>query len=130
MTFAFLLHAFLSDKEVKLIFLLLALDFVLGVVASVKAGTFKLAYVSNFMKNDVLFKVFPFFILYAASKVAGNQNILIPGFDFNVYVNIAYVIVVGALVGSLLNSLSSFGFIKGVLPTTLTGAENTPPPKA
>lgn len=132
MTFGVLLHRFFEDDKVVVIFVALALDFALGVIAALKVGNFRLSYVADFLRNDIAFKVVPYFVLYAGALVAGGQDILIPGIDMGVLAGAAYVTVIGALVGSILKSVADLGFQPSGTQTTrtaLTGAENAAPPK-
>jgi len=59
-------HAFFEDARVQTLLVLIALDIALGVVASVKAGNFRLSFVADFARNDLLGKVVPFAFIYAA----------------------------------------------------------------
>ena len=68
-----ILNAFVDDPTVRLIAVLVALDFVLGVVAAVvsKEQAFKLTYLSDALRNDVLGKMVPYYALWAALHVSG-----------------------------------------------------------
>jgi hypothetical protein len=105
-----LLHSFVQGQEFQSVVLLVLLDFVLGVCAALKLGTFALSYVANFARNDVLSKVVPFFILNSAALVAGSHNMLsIPEFDLNNVKDAAYGVIVAAMVGSIVTSLADLG---------------------
>jgi hypothetical protein len=104
-----LLDAFFNDVRVQVALLLVALDFALGVLAALKGGSFRLSYVGDFLRADVLGKVLPFFVLYGGYKYAAGADIVIPGFDLEVVMNAAWVVVLGALGGSLLSSLRDLG---------------------
>lgn len=119
-------HSFFEDARVQITLLLIALDLVLGVAASVKAGNFRLSYVADFLRNDVLGKVLPFATLYAGYKYAGSADIVIPGVDLEVIMNGAWVIVLGALGGSLLNSLKDLGLLPQV-PEPVAGPDPNSP---
>lgn len=123
MTFARLLHLFFSDDKVLIALLLLGLDFLFGVIAAVKTGLFKFAYLSDFLKNDVLGKLLPYFILYSGALVAGHAHLLIPGFDIGALAGLAYAALVVAFVGSILASLRDLGLN---LPAVF-GGEKPPP---
>jgi hypothetical protein len=122
------LHTFLNDTKVHIVFVLLILDFILGVIAAVAKGIFRLSYVSDFLRNDVIFKVIPYFTLYAAALVAGGEAV-VPGFDFGLISGAAYAILVAAFVGSILSSLRTLGLLKA-LPDLIAGPENHAPPKS
>jgi membrane protein YqaA with SNARE-associated domain len=117
-------HSFFNDTRVQTILLLVALDLLLGVAASLKAGNFRLSFVADFARNDLLGKVLPFAVLYAGYKYAGNADIVIPGFDMQVVVDAAWVIVLAALVGSLAGSLTDFGL---KLPSMVAGPDPATP---
>jgi len=104
------LTQFANDTKVQAILLLLLADFVLGVAAALKTGTFRLSYVADLLKNDVLGKVLPYFAFYVLAIVAGSQNIIIPGLDFGIIAGSAYALVVAALGGSVLSSIADLGF--------------------
>lgn len=109
-----LINAFWNDGKVDVLVLLIALDFVLGVLVALKARTFRLSYVADFLRKDVVFKLGGYFALYAASYFAGQEDILgIPGLDLGVVAGASYVVVVAAMVGSILNSVSELGLLPG-----------------
>jgi len=109
-----LINAFWNDGKVDVLVALIALDFVLGVFVALKARTFRLSYVADFLRKDVVFKIGGYFALYAASYYAGQEDILsIPGLDLGVVAGAAYVTVVAAMVGSILNSISELGILPG-----------------
>jgi hypothetical protein len=107
------LSQFAHDTKVQAIILLLIADFVLGVAAALKKGTFRFSYVADLLKNDVLGKVLPYFAFYVLALVAGNFKIVIPGLDFGLIAGAAYALVVAALGGSVLSSISELGFSTG-----------------
>jgi len=102
------LHRFFEDTRTQITLLLIVLDLGLGVVASVVAGGFRLSFVADFMRNDVLGKVVPFFMIYGGFVYAKNADLVIPGVDFDVVMNGAWVVVTAALVGSLLSQRATF----------------------
>lgn len=127
-----LLHVFFSDDKLKAALILVFVDFVLGVLAAVKQGNFRLAYVSDFLRNDVAFKLVPWFVLYAGAAVAGNQNIVIPGLDMGVVAGAAYATIIAAWVASILGSLNELRLAGGAtqtVATALAAPENAAPPK-
>lgn len=122
-----LIQSFFDDQRVQIILLLVALRFVLGVVAAVvnKGQAFRLSYVADILRNDVLGKVLPFFVLYGGYKYAAGADIVIPGFDLEVLMNASWVVVLGALGGAVLGSLRDLG-IPG-LPDVVAGPDPTTP---
>lgn len=121
MTFSTALHQFAQDDLLKAVILLIILDLALGVAAAVKQGTFQLAYVGQFAKDDVLAKVFPWFILYAAAKLGPSVSLL--GVDLDNIQKGVFVVVTAALVGSLLSSLADLGF--SGFPRALVGGDDS-----
>lgn len=140
MTYGQLLSHFFHDGKVEAALVAIFLDFVFGVLAALKLGTFRLSYLSDFLRNDVLFKLVPYFVLYSASLLAGHQRIVISHLDLGVAAGAIFVAIMAAWTGSILGSLRQLGFtIPGVSPATsgvassrlavaLTGPENPPPP--
>lgn len=127
-----MLHAFFTDGKVYAAAVAITLDLILGVLAAWKVGNFRLSYVSDFLRNDVAFKLFPYFLLYAGALVAGHSQILIPGLDLGDVSMGAYVIVMGAWVGSIASSLAQLGLGANVpqnLHVAVAGPENASPPK-
>ena len=129
-----LLQEFFNDKSLQILLLIIVLDFAFGVLSALKKGDFRASYVSDFMRNDVLFKVLPWFILYSANKVATSADILIPGLALDALVWGAYGLIVTALVGSLINSLNELRLTAPdqppqTLENALAGPENAGPPK-
>ena len=126
-----LLSQFFHDDKVGVALLLITLDFVLGVIAAFKLGTFRLSYVSDFARNDIAFKLAPYLALYAGAVVAGDQDFLIEGLDLGLAAGAFYATIVLAWVGSILNSLAEIRGPSGILTarTAIAGAENAAPPK-
>lgn len=91
MTLSQLIHLFAEDDKVRAIALLVLLDFVLGVIAALRLGDFRLGRVADFLRDDVLFKVVPYFALWAAARAAGDLQI--PGTDLGAITTGAFVIV-------------------------------------
>jgi len=116
-----LLHRFFEDTRTQIALLLVLLDLGLGVIASVVKGNFRLSFVSDFARNDLLGKVVPFFLLYGGYVYAKNADVVIPGVDLDVIMNGAWVIVSAALVGSLLNSLRDVGLVPAAVSSHLAG---------
>lgn len=55
--------------KLKVILILIALDFILGIVVAVKDGTFKLSYFSNYLKSSVFYYVGGYYALGLAATV-------------------------------------------------------------
>ncbi len=127
-------NAFFSDTRTQILLLLVALDLVLGVAASLfasgKAGKFGLVFLADFARNDLLGKVLPFAVVYAGYKFAGNADIVIPGFDMQVATDALWALVLAALVASLLGSLKQLNLpVFNELPNSLAGPDpGTPTP--
>lgn len=119
-------HALFDDTRTQTVLLLVALDFLLGLVAALKLGTFRLSYVSDFLRSDVVFKVGGFAIFYAGYLYAKNVDIIIPGVDMEILMNAAWGVVVLAMAGSLLNSLKDLGLL-GAAPDEVAGPDPTTP---
>lgn len=130
MTFGQLLNSFFHDDKVGIALLLVALDFVLGVLAALRRGNFRLAYLADFGRNDIAFKLVPYFTIYAGAIVAGHEHFLIDGLDLGLAAGGFYAVIVAAWVASIANSLLELGGPKGVQTVnTLLGDENAAPPK-
>lgn len=125
-----LLHAFFNDQRVQIALLLLILDFVLGVIAvfADKTQGFRLSFVADTLRSDVLMKIVPFFVLYGGYKYAAGADLVIPGLDMEVLMNAAWVVVLGAFVGSIYNSLNDIGIIpNSAAPPQLAGPDPVTP---
>lgn len=125
------LNAFVDDPTVRLIAVLVALDFVLGTAAALYTRTFRLSFLADAFRNDVLGKLVPYYALWAALHVSGIDW-SIGGFD--VIEETAGAVAIAALVGSVLNSLRDFGLAKNASPE-INGPDPgspvvTPPPPA
>lgn len=122
-----LVEAFIDDPTVRLIAVAWLLDFLLGVFAAVKSGTFRLSYIADTFRNDVIGKILPYYTLWAALHVTGIDW-SIGGLD--IIEEGAGALVIAALVGSILNSLRDLGLAKS-MPDTLAGPDPetaAPPP--
>lgn len=110
---------------------LIALDFVLGVIAAWRLGTFRLSYVADFLRNDVAFKLLPWASLAIAAQFAGSQQIVIPGLDLAMIAGAVYVAIVAAWVASILGSLKGAGLPIPDIPgqNSVIADENAAPPK-
>lgn len=104
------LATFAHDDKLKIVLVLIAVDFILGVTAALKTNTFQLSYLANFAKDDLLGKVVPWFVLYSAALVAGHQTILGSVVDFGDLADVTFGIVTAAMAGSIYKSLTDLGF--------------------
>lgn len=123
------LHAFFEDTRVQVAFLILILDFVLGVVAALvdKTQGFRLSFIADTLRNDVLGKMVPFFVIYGGYLYAANADLVIPGLDMEVLMNASWAVVLAAFVGSILKSLSDLGLFGEKSPPQLTGTDPMTP---
>jgi hypothetical protein len=117
-----LLNQFMEDPSVIALAVLIALDLVLGVAAALKVGTFRLSFVADILRNDVLGKLVPFYAVWAAVHVAGDVALG----DFGVIEETAGALAIAAVGGSVLNSLRDLGLAQGLGDTVAGGDPNTP----
>lgn len=103
-----IISSFAHDKQLAVVVSLIFADFILGVLASFKLGTFRLTYLSNFARNDLLGKVVPWFAVFALDKASNAAGIVGP-IDWSQVSTAAFVAVTAAMVGSILSSLSDLG---------------------
>lgn len=123
MDFASFLNTFVHDSKFAAVAVLIALDIILGVGAAFYTRTFALTFLANFMRNDVLGKVFPWFVLYSAALASHGATVVL-GIDMGNIADGVWVGVVAALVGSLVSSLTDFGIS---IPTALGRGGSVPP---
>ena len=118
-------HSFFEDARVQTLLVLIALDIGLGVIAALKIGNFRLSFIGDFARNDLLGKVAPFALIYAGYLYAKNVDIVIPGVDLEVIMDGVWALVLAALVGSLLSSLKDLGLSQ--LPEAIAGPDPETP---
>lgn len=109
MTIADILHRIATDSLLQTILVAVTADLLFGILAAFKLGTFNLAYLTNFFRNDILGKAAPWALIDSFAIVAGGANIIIPGVDFSNIAQVSGAAVVAALVGSILGSLKDLG---------------------
>lgn len=129
MTFQSVVSQFAHDGYLQAVLVMIAVDLVLGIAAALKDRQFKLSWVAAFAQDDLLGKVFPWFIIYAASKYAPNVAVL--GIDMTAIEKVVFAAVAVALAGSMLSSLKDLGLPlpePSALPKLLAG-ERQPPPE-
>ena len=102
---------------------LVALDFVLGVSAAIKLGSFRLAYLADFLRADVLGKLVPYYGIWAVLHVVGD--IQIAGIDTLEEASAAAIGL--ALAGSVLKSAKDLGIIPAATSDTVAGPDPTSP---
>lgn len=121
-----LLHSFFEDSRTQILLLVVVLDFLLGVIAAIAGNKFRLSYIADFARNDLLGKALPFLVIYGGYKFAKNADLVIPGFDMEIVMNGVWVIVIAALVGSLLGSLKDLGLFSAA-PDAIAGPDPSTP---
>lgn len=112
------LHSFADDQLLQAVLVLIVVDLLLGVLAAVKLKTFRLSYIGDFARTDLLGKVLPWFILYAAGKAAPSTEVI--GINLSDVADAVGVFVAAALVGSLVSSVGDL-FPGVTLPKALSG---------
>jgi len=120
-----LIREFADDSGVRLIAALILLDLVLGVAAAVNSGpglgSFRLVWLTDFLRADVLGKVVPYFAVWAAVRLAGDIEISGLGL-IEEGVGGAVVLALGA---SVLNSIRDLGLGKK-MPNAIAGPDQPP----
>lgn len=129
MTITSAFHEFITDEKVRILLIIIAVDLILGIIASLKTKTFSLGYITGFLKDDIAFKVIPYFVFYFAALIAGNQDVVIPGLDLGIVAGTVYGLIIAAMVASILGSIKDLGFqgLSG-LPSSLTDTHPSPNP--
>lgn len=95
--------ALAHDDKLIYALILVAVDLVLGVAAALATRQFKLSYIADFARNDILNKLVPWGTLYVAAKFATGSDFL------GTAENAVYVIAIAAWVGSIIASLTALG---------------------
>lgn len=113
-----LINQFADDPTVIALAVLVALDLVLGVSAAVKNNVFRLSYVADVLRNDVLGKVIPYYAVWAAVHISGDVMLG----DFGVIEETSGALAIAAIGGSVLNSLKDLGLWKQA-PDALAGPD-------
>lgn len=119
-----LIRQFSEDPTVLLILILIGLRLVLGVSAALKndAQHFRLSYVADILRVDVLGKVIPYFGLWSAVQIGGDLELG----ELELIEESVGVLVIAALSGAILNSLRDLGLFKSA-PDTIAGPDPTTP---
>lgn len=113
-----LIRQFADDPTVIALAVLVGLDLVLGVSAALKNGVFRLSYIADVLRNDVLGKVVPYYAVWVAVHVSGDVMLG----DFGVIEEGAGALAVAAVGGSVLNSLRDLG-LASAMPDALAGPD-------
>jgi hypothetical protein len=117
-----LIRAFAEDPTVRLVAVLVALDFVLGVAAAIAARTFRLGWLSDFLRRDVLAKLVPYFAVWAAVRLGGDVELG----GIGVIEEAVGATVIAAVGASILNSLRDLCVMRGA-PDEIAGSDVPPP---
>lgn len=118
-----LVQAFANDPGVLGLSALVALDFILGVCAGIVKRRFRLAFVADFLRNDVLGKLVPYFAVWAVVHVGGDLQID----GYGAIEEGTLALALAAVGASAAGSLHELGLLKG-LPATIVGGERPPAP--
>lgn len=110
MSFTQAVHAFFVDQKLQAAVSLIVLDFIVGVAVAVKTRTFRLSYLGNFARTDVV-KLGAWLAVYVGVKLgASNQQITVPGLGLDTIATAMWAALVASWGGSILGSLSQLGF--------------------
>lgn len=93
------LSLLLADNRVVWILVLIVIDYILGFVAAIKKKEFRLGKVAKVMEKPVLAYLLGFAVVKAAAEAQPAFAGLVP---------LAWIIILAALIGSILNNLSRF----------------------
>ena len=117
-----LIDAFTADDTVRLIAALILVDIVVGVAAAFYTKRFTFAWLSAFLRDDVLGKVIPYFGVWAGVRIGGDIEVA----GFGAIEETVGGMVVLTLATSVVNSLRDLGLLRG-LPTIFAGSDRVPP---
>jgi len=90
----------LGTTQIKYILILIVVDVVLGIIAALAKKDFRLGKLANFMVKPVLGYVLGFAVLKSVASVLPSLAMV---------AKMAYVLILLALVGSILNNLGKIG---------------------
>lgn len=97
-----LIDQFAADWQVRLAALLIGLDFILGVSESIVNKHFRLAFLADFLRNDILGKMVPFYAVWWATTLAGDIELG----AVDAIKDSVWAVLLAAMSGSILNSLT------------------------
>ncbi len=100
--------ALFATSQIQWIVTLIAVDVVLGIIAAIIKGDFRLGKVAKFMKKPVLGYVLGFAVLEIVALALPSLAIL---------AWIAFILIILSLIGSILNNIARMGVS---LPSYLT----------
>lgn len=100
-------EAFTGDPKVIGLAVLVGLDILLGVAAAFKMHQFTFGRLADFLKDDVLFKLVPYYGIWAATYVGGD--LVIPGIDVGAIAAAAFAAAAAAMTASIFGSLRDLG---------------------
>lgn len=89
-----------SDPQISWIVVLIVVDYVLGFVAAVNNKEWRLGKVAKVMKGPVLWYLLGFGVVKVVAEAQPSFEVLVP---------LVWLIIIGALVGSILDNLAKFG---------------------
>lgn len=90
----------LVTTQIKLVVALIAIDVVLGIISAASKKEFRLGKIAGFMVKPVLGYVFGLTVLDSVAKALPSLTMVVQA---------AFVLIVLALVGSILNNLGKLG---------------------
>lgn len=94
------LVALFGTSQIQCIVILIMTDVVLGIIAALMKGDFRLGKLAKFMKKPVLGYVFGFGVLQMVAQALPSLAMV---------TQMAYILIVLALIGSILNNLAKIG---------------------
>lgn len=119
-----LIRQFADDPTVIALAVLVALDLLLGLVAALKNKTFRLSFIADILRNDVLGKLVPYYAVWAAVHVSGDVTLG----DFGVIEETTGALAIAAVGGSVLNSLKDLNLVGArSLPDVVAGPDPETP---
>lgn len=89
-----------ASGQVQIILLLIVVDIALGIIAALIKKDFALGNLATFMKKGIIPYVFGFAVVQAVGAAQPAYSFIVP---------VAFILVVAALVGSILNNLDKLG---------------------
>ncbi len=117
-----LIELFTDDATVRVVAILVALDFLLGVTAALADGSFRFGWLPDFLRRDILGKVVPYFAVWAAVRLGGDVELG----GIGVIEEGVGATVVAAMSASILNSLRDLRVLRGA-PDVVAGSDGAPP---
>ena len=118
-----LLEQFTEDPTVIALAVLVMLDVILGVAASIVSDEqkFRFVLIADFLRADVLGKMLPYYAIWAAVHIGGDVEFG----DFGVIEETTGALAVAAVGASVLNSIRDLGLSR--LPDTVAADDPTTP---